>query len=512
MNSNLEEGWIAGLSERAEQEALFVDGQTFTYSEMASVAMETADQLRTIGIAEGDLVVVLASPSVGGVILIHALIDQQIAMLPLNARLTEAEQIAALVRARPRFLIVGPEFDNSKARRLAKAAQCGLIALSSSAEDPRSQTASLTVSLSKIVNVSGREPFPESRIEAGVAFILLTSGTTGQPKQAMLTLANLIASARASNRLLGRNAKDRWLLCLPLFHIGGLSILLRSALARTSVALHTGFDANRVVAAFEADRITCVSFVATMLAEVIEARGETPPPASLRLILLGGGPAPATLLDRAESLGYPIAPTYGLTEAASQVATRPPTEPAAPRPDDLAGGLVPLAGVEIRIMDANGKLMAEGGAGEIQLRGPIVMKGYRGERAARNNAIQAGWLSTGDIGRLDERGHLRVLDRRTDLIISGGENIYPAEIESVLAEYPDIEEAGVVGCPDSKFGARPLAFVVLRPGRSLDQAALVSFCRERLAGFKVPVDFIEMASLPKTASGKLRRQALIISS
>jgi O-succinylbenzoic acid--CoA ligase len=498
MNSKPEEGWIANLLEHAEQEALFVDGRSFTYAEIAAGAIATADRLRAVGAEEGDLVAVMASPSVGGVVLIHALLDRRIVMLPINARLTEAEQIAVLAQAGPRFLIIGPEVDDQKAKRLAKAARCGLIVLSSTAEGLHSPLVAPAVSLPKL--------------EAGVALILMTSGTTGRPKAAMLTLANLIASASASNQLLGVDSKDRWLLCLPLFHIAGLSILLRSALAGTSVALQDGFDANRVADAFEVARITCVSFVATMLDQVIELRGDTPPPASLRLILLGGGPASATLLRRAEFLSYPVAPTYGLTEAASQVATRPPSKYLSARPDDLAGGLVPLPGIEIRIMDASGKMMTEGGPGEIQVRGRIVMMGYRDDLPATKKAIQTGWLSTGDIGELDRRGRLRVFDRRTDLIISGGENIYPAEIESVLTGHPDIEEVGVVGCPDSKFGARPLAFIVMRSGRSLDRPELGSFCRERLAGFKIPVDFIEMASLPRTASGKLRRQALIIPS
>ena len=240
-------------------------------------------------------------------------------------------------------------------------------------------------------------------------------------------------------------------------------------------------------------------------------------------MLVGGGPASTSLLERAALAGYPIAATYGLTEAASQVATRPPQTP---RPassgrgatgDDssehasaLGGGMVALPGVEIRIVDAEDRPVGCGAAGEIQLRGPIVMSGYLGDPEATARALRGGWLATGDIGCLDDAGGLRVFDRRSDLILSGGENVYPAERESVLVEHPEVLEAGVVGVPDVRFGARPLAFVVWRVGASPDPGGLAAWCRTRLAGYKVPVDFIAVDALPRTASGKLLRRELVL--
>jgi O-succinylbenzoic acid--CoA ligase len=275
--------------------------------------------------------------------------------------------------------------------------------------------------------------------------------------------------------------------------------------------VHEDFDPQRVADCLEADRITRVSFVATMLERVIAVRGEKRSPASLVLVLLGGGPATAELLHRAESLGYPVAPTYGLTEAASQVATRPPLHdvehPIAPD-RDLAAGLEVLAGVELRIVDAEGAWVANGVEGEICLRGPIVMQGYFEDPIATTKAIVEGWLRTGDIGRLDAAGHLRVLERRSDLILSGGENVYPAEIESVIASHPAVEEVGVTGRPDAKFGSRPIAFVVWRGSEPMDAERLEAVCRERLARYKVPVAFVEVTHLPRTASGKLIRRLL----
>jgi O-succinylbenzoic acid--CoA ligase len=196
-----------------------------------------------------------------------------------------------------------------------------------------------------------------------------------------------------------------------------------------------------------------------------------------------------------------------LTEAASQVATRPPSAIVA-SDSDLSGGLEALPGVEIRIVDEQQNRVGRGVEGEIQVRGPIVMQTYLDDPVSTSQAIREGWLATGDIGRLDPNGRLRVIDRRSDLIVSGGENVYPAEIESVLVSHPEIEDGGVVGIPDPEFGARPVAFVVLREGASLDRSRLESFCRERLASFKIPVDFIAISELPRTASGKLLRRLL----
>ena len=507
--------WLPRLEKLEATEALFVDGETISYSRLSQAAERAARELDGLGVEAGDLVAVLASPSAGGVALIHGLLDRRFVLLPLNLRLTEEEQAEALRQTRARFLIVGPGVDAGRAKRLSSQAGCGLIRFA-----PLSGPDNESGLLLDFVRVAGPIDDPLANraslraflLEEDIGFVLQTSGTSGRPKAAMLTRGNLVASAEGSMQRLGCERLDRWLLCMPLFHIGGLSVLIRSVLGGTSVAVHARFDAKRVAEALDSDRVTRVSFVATMLAEVIAARGDRPSPPSLDLVLLGGGPASEDLLRRAETLGYPIAPTYGLTEAASQVATRPPSKRvdcSDSDPVDRAGGLEPLPGVEIRIVDANGECTPVGGEGEIQLRGKVVMKGYLGDPEATARAIVDGWLSTGDIGRLDGAGHLRVLDRRVDLIVSGGENIYPAEIESILADHPEVLEAGVVGRPDSKFGARPVAFVVMRPGVSFDRSELVSFCKERLAGYKIPTDFIPCERLPRTASGKLKRRELL---
>lgn len=478
-------------------EALVDDGRVWNYGELARGASEMKDRLRAAGVAPGDRVALLAPPTPEGVFLIHAMIDGGVVMVPLNLRLAEAELAFALELTRVRFLVVAQE-SRDLGSRLASAAGCGLLDLDSD----RLELKASPVSRDPDRIAAERQTMRK----AGVALILSTSGTSGRPKAALLSLANLRASAQSSIAFLGHRRGDRWLLCMPIYHIGGLSILIRSVLAGTAVVLHRRFDVVEVDRALEEDGITQVSLVATMLTRLLEHRGDRTAPRALRLVLLGGGPAAQSLLERAEALGYPIAPTYGLTEAASQVATRLPFDGSEERGDsDLAARLRPLPGVELRIVDAGGDPRPSGMVGEIEVRGPNVMIGYLDDPEATELAFRAGWLRTGDLGRLDSEGGLRVLDRRSDLIVSGGENIYPAEVESVLVSHPNIVDAGVIGRPDSEFGERPIAFVVERsPGTS----DLFDYCRAHLAAFKVPIEVFVVEALPRTASGKLVRREL----
>jgi O-succinylbenzoic acid--CoA ligase len=289
---------------------------------------------------------------------------------------------------------------------------------------------------------------------------------------------------------------------MPLFHVGGLSILLRSALDAVPVVLHERFDPEAVSRSLDEDAITTVSLVPTMLSRLLDVRDDGPPPATLRCVLLGGGAASAQLVERAATRGWPLAPTYGLTEAASQVATLRPGG------DPLTDGLEPLAGTEVRILSVDGGTADPGEPGEILVRGPTVMAGYVERPEQTRLALRDGWLHTGDVGSVDERGRLHVYERRSDLIISGGENVYPAEVETVLQEHPAVIEAGVAGIPDPDFGHRPAAWLVVKPGERISDAELTRFCRERLAGYKIPVRYHRTDALPRTASGKLQRSDL----
>lgn len=311
-----------------------------------------------------------------------------------------------------------------------------------------------------------------------VATVMHTSGTTAAPKRVDLTHANWWWNAAGSALVLGLDPAERWLCALPLAHAGGLSILTRSAVYATTAVLHARFDAERAVRALMEERITAVSVVATMLARMLDAGLAHPP--HLRVALLGGGPAPAPLLARAAAAGVPVAQTYGLTETCGQACTASPGEAGS------AGR--PLPGTRVRIRE-----------GEILLQGPTVAAGAAGP---------GGWLATGDLGSLDERGRLTVLGRRADTIISGGENVAPAEVEAVLLSHPDVADAAVYGRPDEQWGELVVARIVPRPGARPDLEALRAFCAERLAAFKLPRALETAERLPRSDAGKLLRRDL----
>jgi O-succinylbenzoic acid--CoA ligase len=320
-------------------------------------------------------------------------------------------------------------------------------------------------------------PLPDTHDLDTVAVVIHTSGTTGAPRPVELTYGNFLWSALGSAVALGLDPAERWLCPLPLSHVGGLSVVVRSAIYGTAAVLQERFDTEAAAAALPG--CTLVSLVPTMLARVLEAGvGE---PGDLRCALIGGGPVPPGLLDRARAAGVPLAQTYGLTEACSQVTTSAIGDPSTAGP--------PLFCTRV----------ATGEGGEILVRGPTVARGARGDD---------GWLHTGDLGELDAEGRLRVTGRRSETIVTGGENVAPAEVEGVLESHPAVAEAAVHARPDSEWGEAVVATVVLRDGMHADPEDLRTHVRAALAPFKVPKSVEFVSALPRTPSGKLRREAL----
>jgi O-succinylbenzoic acid--CoA ligase len=327
------------------------------------------------------------------------------------------------------------------------------------------------------------------------AAIVFTSGTTARPRAVVLSHGNLTASADAWAAVLLPRPTDRWLACLPLFHVAGLAIIVRAARWGVPVEIVPRFRPDQVARRFAAGISHC-SIVGSQLGPLIESVGG-PPPATLRALLVGGGPLPEALIVRARSAGFPVLTTYGMTETASGIAVggADPTT----RADVVA--LRPLPGVDVRIMDPDAA-----GVGGILVRGPMVSARYLDDPASTAVRSRDGWLETGDLGRVDGRGCLHVLDRRDDLIVSGGENVSPAEVEAALLEFPGVRDAAVVGQPDPVWGSVPVAAVVAAVGAALTDADLERHCRERLAGYKVPVRFHRFEELPRNATGKLVRR------
>jgi o-succinylbenzoate---CoA ligase len=493
--------WIAYRAEGMPgRTALVIDDTDWTFAELDSEIARTARKLATLGVKPGDRVAALLHNGIEMAILPHAVLRLGATLVPVNLRLGEHELAWQLGDSQPRVLIV-----DSRSRELAILASKEyptIRIVSTETQQAQDNSADL---LSRI-----KESDVALRVEHaanGTLAIIYTSGTTGRPKGAMLTVSNFWWSAVGSALNLGTHADDKWLACMPLFHVGGLSILLRSAIYGITAVVHDGFDEAAVNAAIDNDGVTIVSVVAVMLERMLDQRGGAAYPSTLRCLLVGGGPAPISLLERCEAISAPVVQTYGLTETCSQVATLSPAD-AYMRHGSAGKALYPN---EIRIAPSSDGASIED-AGEILVRGPVVMAGYAGQPEATSRALADNWLHTGDIGRLDEDGYLYVLDRRDDLIVTGGENVYPAEVEAVLFSHPAIAEAGVIGVADARWGQRVVAIArlsSLHEGPAPDVAALEAYCRSRLAGFKIPKEFrFVSAALPRTASGKLRRAAL----
>jgi O-succinylbenzoic acid--CoA ligase len=391
-------------------------------------------------VAAGDRVGTTLPPGVELVALLHAVAIVGAALVPLDPRLRVAERRAQIAQVEPR-LVVDEPLGGAEAELDAEAGR----------GDP---DAAWT--------------------------ILFTSGTTGRPKPVALSHRNHLASAIASAWALGVAPDDRWLCVLPMFHVGGLAIAIRSAVYGTTAVVHERFDADRAAAVIASGDVTLASLVPTMLQRLADAGLERAP--ALRAILLGGARAPDDLVRWAAGRGLPVVRTYGMTETASQIATEPLST-------GQPGGARLLPGVELRT----------GPREEILVRGPMV---------ARGSLAGDGWLHTGDRGRLDSVGLLRVDGRLDDLIVTGGENVSPAEIERALLAHPAVVDAGVAGVSDREWGDAVVALVVPSAGASPSSEELRDHCRARLARHKVPKRVRLVSELPRNAQGKLVRARL----
>jgi O-succinylbenzoic acid--CoA ligase len=425
------------LSQRAqacpERCALIADGSSLTYAELEREATAAARRLAARGTRRGAPVAITLNPGIEYVVVLHALMKIGAVAHPINTRLSSAEIEAEIDRIHP-VLTVSEEGD------------LGLT----EADMPL---------------------LGEHDLEA-IHCRLLTSGTSGTPRSVGLTYGNHLFSAVGSAFNIGVEPTDRWLCCLPLFHVGGLSIVMRSVIQGTAAVVHDGFDVDRIEASLEGDGVTMLSLVTTQLTRLLEADVDLLP---LRAILVGGGPVPDDILAEAIDRGATVVQTYGLTEA-SQAQTK------------LGSAGRPLLTTHLRIKD-----------GEILVQGPTVAPGC---------ADEDGWLHTGDVGRIDEEGFLYVTDRLGDMIVSGGENVLPAEVEEVLLRHPSVADAAAVGRADSEWQEAVTAVVVLRNGAAASADELRTHCAETLARFKVPKRFEFVSELPRTASGKLLRREL----
>lgn len=465
--------------------ALSFEGGDWTFADLRSSVAAAATELSDALAKNTGRIGVLSATRPGVLFTVHAATRLSVPVVPLNWRQTAPEIAWQLRDAGITVLAVDEE----------------------RAEVARAASSELPIVIVPIADLE-RLPPPDSspneppRIDLEQeAAVIYTSGTSGRPKGARITNGNIWFSAIASALHLGHYPNDVWLAAMPFFHIGGLVILFRGVIGAVPVVLHQRFEPEAMLAAFDGGA-TLVSVVPAMLQRLLDSRGDAPWPPHLRCVLLGGSAAPPRLIAECVRRGIPVAPTYGLTEATSQVTTLLPNQ-AARKPS--SSGL-PLPLTELRIVTPVG-IGRPGEVGEIEVRGPTVFAGYLGN-GMETHIMGDGWFRTGDAGHLDRDGYLYVVDRRDDLIVSGGENVYPAEIERVLREHPSVLDAGVVGVPDESWGSRPVAAVVWSGAPDHAHLDLFHYCRLHLPKYKIPDRFVMLSELPRSPSGKLLRRAL----
>ena len=468
--------WLAQrASLNGSRMALSFEDRQWTFAELNGIALEYAGKLAAAGVGKDSRVAFLSKSHPKFVMLMYACMHIGCEMVMLNERLSKVELAYQLNDSEAELALVDD-------------------ALQGKIDSP------LQMLFSELEKKEGLVFTPETEWPSERTIsIMYTSGTTGNPKGVRQTAENHFSSSVSSALNIGVAPDDVWLCTVPLFHISGFSILMRSLIYGMGVRLHPKFDTEQCAYELQGGLVTHMSVVGVTLERILATLKELDLEVSPRfkVMLAGGGPIPSNYIHRAGSYGMSVLQTYGMTETSSQTTTLQPDD--ADRKVGSSGK--PLFLYQVRI----GGALKPGDIGEIHIRGPQVSPGYIGKFAGRD-VQQDGWLHTGDMGYLDDEGFLYVVDRRSDLIVSGGENIYPAEIEKVLLEHPAVREAGVCGTKNEQWGEVPVAFVVLKD--DVEKQELVEFCQMRLASYKVPKWIRKVDSLPRNASNKLLRREL----
>lgn len=456
--------------------------QSLTNAQLLDRVRAAALQLQDLGIGPGDVVALKLTNRIEFVLLLFAAWRIGATITPVNPSMTDVE--------------VDRQVKDSGAR---------LLVVEDHAAPVTDGTAVLAVgALHKEGVRSDHAPHVDS---SALALLIYTSGTTGTPKGVMLDHANIDAMTEMGRLSLGIGPADRCLLILPLFHVNGIVVsILTPLLAGASVVIAGGrFDPHSFFDLVEQERPTFFSAVPTIYGMLAALPDDVrPDTSSLRFGVCGAAPASAELLNRFEArYGFPLVEGYGLSEGTCGSTVNPV---AGPRRAGTVG--LPFPGQQIRIVDAEGTEVGPGTDGEVLVKGPNVMRGYLGRPEETARVIVDGWLHTGDVGHLDAEGYLTLVGRSKDMIIRGGENIYPKEIEDVLTGDPSVLEAAVIGVPDEKWGEVVVAYIQPRPGMTVDPTALRELCARSLTGFKRPTEFFVVEAIAKNAVGKIDKASL----
>jgi len=449
-----------------DSSAIILSDKKITYSELSSLVDNTAPFLKEKGVKENDIVTLLFNNNFEFIVTILSLWEIGAIPVPLNTRLLRKDLQEQLSFLNSDCTIISREFKN-----VSTIGKSFVL---------------LPDDFSEKIGKSHNKKTPRDKI----ALILFTSGSSGKPKAVMLSFDNLIQSALIGNKVLNQTTDDKWMASLPFYHIGGFIIIVRALMFGTSIIIPDSLSNEDLVESIKKYKPTLASLVSNQLKKIIDENFI--PPKELRTVLLGGGFSDKELVLQSINNGWKIAKVYGSTETSSFVSFMNYKEV---KKKPGASGVA---------MHPNKILIIEDGA--IVVSSPAVMKGYYNNEVETSNKLKGGYYYTGDIGYLDEEGFLFVEAKRNDLIISGGENVNPVEIENTILSYADIKEVSVIGIEDEKWGQIVCAAIVLKVKSKVDKGNLRNFLRDKLAGYKIPKQILFVDKLPKTELGKVIKE------
>lgn len=480
------------------------EGEALTYAEGRERSLRIASALLGLGLSPGDRVATILDNSIDALLIIYAAARTGIVCVPLNYRLAPREWAAMVEDAEARAVIADPRFCEG----LEQAVDTLPIAIRTRSTRPG------WMNLDDLVaQASTAVPPPPVTAEAPV-LQLYTSGTTGKPKGAMISHRNMLSDISQISFAIGNCCPgQRSLHALPLFHIAGVGFALRAISGGETLIILKAADPAVILRTLIEEEITYAFIVPTIIQMLLREPGihdlRFP---HLRQIIYGASPIAAhVLVEAMRVFGCGFLQGFGMTElscAGTFLSEADHRRALSDRPDLLASAGRAIPGTELRIVDADGRDCPPGEIGEVLIRGPQVFLGYWKLPDATAATLRGGWLHSGDAGTLDEEGYLFIRDRIKDMIVSGGENVYPAEVEAVLHKHPQVAEASVIGVPDEKWGETVMAVVVRETGCELSEAELDDYCRGQLGGFKLPRRYSFVDALPRNASGKILKREL----
>ena len=473
------------------------DGRSFTYTQFGDCVRRAASMLAIHGIRKGDVVSLLLPNSVEYVIAYFACWELGAVAGPVNSLLKAQEIAYVMSNSEAKALLVNSEYTSLIDEIRGELAS--LAAVIPFDDEAKATNGQRTTDALQTIEIDSTDE----------AIIIYTSGTTGKPKGCLLTHGNLIANARQISSWLKFTPQDRLLTVMPLFHMNAVSVTTMSALyAGGSSVVSPKFSVSKFWEIISRYHVTSFGSVATMLSMLLNSYPDGVPEGlkteQLRFAMCGSAPVPAEVLKRfEETFNCLVIEGYGLSESTCRSTFNPPDKRR--RPGSCG---VPI-GNEMRIVDENDRELADGELGEIVLRGENILKGYFKNDEANETAFRNGWFHTGDIGYRDADGFFYIVDRKSDMIIRGGENIYPREIDEVLYQHPSVAAAATIGIPDELYGEEVTAFIVPSENFTVTEDEIIQHCRERLADYKCPKTVHIVKEIPKGPTGKLLKRELV---